>query len=199
MSKFSIFLEIFLEESGESISFITRSIEAELIEFYQGFFRNLLECCDPLVRCNSNILEVLQEYISNTSPDSLQIMMPQPYTSSYITPKVIRKYIHNSAIPYKEMYNLVEHHFSILRQISDTYQPSAAGLSRYLCSSENRTAFLHHKCLCLQRLLLQYSHCLKIHLQHFYDFMQSPEGTNLVYSKDDTLQLLAQHIAEMEV
>ena len=112
----------YLIQLSEDLSMAQIRDDTELIEFYQGFFRNLLECCDPLVRCNSNILEVLQEYISNTSPDSLQIMMPQPCTGRYITPEVIRKYMHNGSMPYKEMYNLVEHHFSVLQQINGTYQ-----------------------------------------------------------------------------
>lgn len=247
----------YLIQLSEDLSMAQIRDDTELIEFYQGFFRNLLECCDPLVRCNSNILEVLQEYISNTSPDSLQIMMPQPCTGRYITPEVIRKYMHNGPMPYKEMYNLVEHHFSVLQQISGTYQTvfTEKGLQdlittrtmmdlppqyvpplenqdirqmlRYLYDEIDRGSvqgmLVHPTSLQLPDYLSIYVHpktglhiyttnafvygayCCNIHIAEasicriFYGFMQSLAGSNLVYSKADTLQLLAQHIAEMEV
>ncbi len=96
--------------------------DKELIELYAKYFKKLLNYCDPLVKCSSNIIEVLGEYIENTAPDSLNIMMPQPCPGRYITPDVIRKYMNNDTMPYKEMFDLVEQHFSVLRQISGTYQ-----------------------------------------------------------------------------
>ena len=49
------------------------------------------------------------------------------------------------------------------------------------------------------------AYCCNIHIAEesicriFSDFMQSLAGSHLVYSKEETLELLAQHISEMEV
>lgn len=107
---------------SEDLSTAQISEDKELIDFYTKYFRNLLNYCDPLVKCSSNILEILGEHIENTQPDSLNVMMPQPCPGRYITPDVIQKYMNNDTMPYKEMFDLVEQHFSVLRQISGTYQ-----------------------------------------------------------------------------
>ena len=49
------------------------------------------------------------------------------------------------------------------------------------------------------------AYCCNIHIAEesicriFSDFMRSLAGSHLVYSKEETLELLAQHISEMEV
>ncbi len=247
----------YLIQMSEDLTMAQIRDDADLIDFYTGFFHNLLECCDPLVRCNANILEVLQEYISNTSPDSLQVLMPQPCPGRYITPAIIQKYMHNDTMPYREMFNLVEHHFSVLRQITGTYQTvfTEKGLQdlihsctmadlppqyvppldpqdirqmlRYLYDEIDKGSvqgiLVRPNSLQLPDYLAIYVHpktglhiystnafvygayCCNIHIAEesickiFCDFMQSLAGSSLVYSREDTLQILAQHIAEMEV
>lgn len=252
-----IITQHYLIQISEDLSIAQIRNDRELIEFYSGFFHNLLECCDPLVYCDSNILEVLQEYISNTSPDSLQVMMPQPCPGRYITPDVIRKYMHNDMMPYKEMFALVEHHFSVLRQITGTYQtvftekglldlihtcsmvdlppqyvpplepqdirqmlrylyeeidkgtvqgilvrPTSLQLPDYLSIYVHPKTGLH---IYTTNAFVYGAYCCNIHIAEesicriFSDFMRSLAGSHLVYSKEETLELLAQHISEMEV
>lgn len=252
-----IITQNYLIQLSEDLSMAQIREDKDLIDFYTGFFRSLLECCDSLVQCNTNILDVLQEYIRNTSPDSLQILMPQPCTGRYITPDVIRKYMQNGSMPYKEMFSLVEQHFSVLRQITGSYQtvfteqglqdlihtcsmadlppqyvppleaqdirqmlrylydeiakdtvkgmlvrPTSLNLPDYLAIYVHPKTGVH---IYTTNAFVYGAYCCNIHIAEesicriFYDFMQSLEGSNLVYSKEDTLQLLAQHIAEMEV
>ena len=247
----------YLIQLSEDLSLAQIRDDADLIDFYAGFFHKLIACCDPFVQCNANILEVLQEYISNTSPDALRVLMPQPCPGRYITSDIIRKYMHNDAIPYKEMFSLVEQHFSVLRKISNPYQtvftekglmnlistcsmadlppqyvppldpqdirqmlrylydeiakdtvqgilvrPTALQLPDYLTIYVHPKAGVH---LYTTNAFVYGAYCCNIHITEesicriFYDFMQSLAGSALVYSKEETLQLLAQHIAEMEI
>lgn len=112
----------YLIQISEDISTAQIHDDKELISFYNCFFKKLIDCCDLLVNCNANILETLQEYIANTSPDCMRVLMPQPCPGRYITTDVIRKYMNNLDMPYNEMFALVDKHFSVLRHITGTYQ-----------------------------------------------------------------------------
>lgn len=95
--------------------------DPELIIYYSNWFKTLIQNFDPLARCSSNIMEVLMEYIRGTSPDALQVIMSQPCPGRYITKNVIQKYLNSDDMPYDQMYQLVENHFSVLRQIEKNY------------------------------------------------------------------------------
>ena len=47
--------------------------------------------------------------------------MSQPCPGRYITKDVIQKYLNSDDMPYEQMYQLVENHFSVLRQIKKNY------------------------------------------------------------------------------
>ena len=111
----------YLIQISEDLSTARISDDCELIIYYRRFFRERLQNCDLLTQFSSNILEVLQEYINGTSPDTLQVFMSQPCPGRYITPALIRKYLHSDDMPYQSMYALVEQHFSVLRKISQNY------------------------------------------------------------------------------
>lgn len=93
----------------------------QLIFYYRNYFLSLLQSCELWVQCSSNILDVLQEYITGTGPDYLQILMSQPCPSRYITPDLIKKYMKTPDLPYDTMFQLVERHFSVLRDIQNNY------------------------------------------------------------------------------
>lgn len=95
--------------------------DRDLVAYYGGWFKTLIANFDPLIQCSANILEVLTEYIRGTAPDALQVIMSQPCPGRYFTPNVIRKYLNSGDMPYEEMFRLVEHHFSVLRQIKKNY------------------------------------------------------------------------------
>ena len=57
----------YLIQLSEDLSMAQIRDDTELIEFYQGFFRNLLECCDPLVRCNSNIFRLASRTFNSSA------------------------------------------------------------------------------------------------------------------------------------
>lgn len=93
----------------------------QLIHYYQQYFLTLLQRCELWIQCSSNILDVLQEYITGTGPDRLLILMTQPCPSRYITPDIIKKYMQTPNLPYDTMFHLVERHFSVLRNIQKNY------------------------------------------------------------------------------
>lgn len=89
----------------------------ELVTYFTGHFHNLLQSCDPLTQCDSDLISILHEHIDTTSPDELQILMSQPCPGRYITKDVISKYLKNQDIPYEPLYDLVAQHFSRLSHI----------------------------------------------------------------------------------
>ena len=93
----------------------------ELVEYFTSHFHNLLQCCDPLTRCDTDLISILNEYIDTTTPDELQILMAQPCPGRYITRDVIAKYLKSQTFPYEPLFDLVEQHFSRLRQIPKYY------------------------------------------------------------------------------
>ena len=95
--------------------------EDQLVLYYRNYFFSLIENCELWVQCSSNIMDVLQEYISGTGPDRLQILMSQPCFGKYITPEIIKKYMKAPNQPYDIMFHLVEKHFSVLRNIHKNY------------------------------------------------------------------------------
>ena len=95
--------------------------KTELVEYFTSHFHNLLQCCDPLTRCDTDLVSILHKYIDTTSPDELQILMAQPCPGRYITQDVIAKYLKNQNFPYEPLFDLVEQHFSRLRQIPKYY------------------------------------------------------------------------------
>ena len=95
--------------------------EDQLVLYYRNYFFSLIENCELWVQCSSNIMDVLQEYISGTDPDRLQILMSQPCFGKYITPEIIKKYMKAPNQPYNTMFRLVEKHFSVLRNIHQNY------------------------------------------------------------------------------
>ncbi|MEI3240455.1 MAG: hypothetical protein V8S32_10750 [Lachnospiraceae bacterium] len=226
----------------------------ELIACYRTFFEKLLANCEPLVQCTTDILEVLQQYITNTSPDSLQVMMSQPCPGRYITPEVISKYMINADQPYQEMYALVDRHFSVLRRITKNYctiftekglrdlainrsmddlppqyvpplepadirrmlqalhdeiehgtiqglivRPMNLQLPDYLSLYADSKSGIH---IYTTNRFLFGAYCCNIHIYEeslcrvFLDFIQSLPGSPMVYSKEETLHLLEQYIAE---
>ena len=79
-------------------------------------------------------MDVLQEYLTGTSPDRLQILMAHPCPGRYITPGLIKKYMKAPNLPYDTMFHLVEKHFSVLRNIQKNYVTifSEKGLSAFI-------------------------------------------------------------------
>ncbi len=226
----------------------------ELITCYRTFFEKLLTNCEPLVQCTTDILEVLQQYITNTSPDSLQVIMSQPCPGRYITPEVISKYMNNVDQPYQEMYALVDRRFSTLRQITKNYctifsekglrdlainrsmddlppqyvpalepadmrrmlqalhdeiehgtiqglivRPMNLQLPDYLSLYADSKYGIH---IYTTNRFLFGAYCCNIHIHEeslcraLLDFIQSLPGNPMVYSKEETLHLLEQYIAE---
>ncbi len=247
----------YLVQLSEDLAMAHISENIEFINYYSESFGKLLEYCAPLTQCSSNIIEVLQEYISGTAPDSLNVMMTQPCPGRYITPEVIRKYMNNGTVPYKEMFNLVEQHFSVLRQIKGNYETvfTQKGLKDFIdtCTMadlppqyvpplekkdiKQMLMYLYKEIemgtvkgiivkpsalqlpdcisICVSQNGLHIyttnefiygAYCCNIHITEkslcniFSDFMKpkSLEDNNLVYSKEDTLNILKQHISEMD-
>lgn len=79
-----------LLQISEDLSTARISDNTELISYYRNFFQTKLQNCDLLIQCSSNIMEVLQEYIAGTSPDTMQVFMSQPCPGRYITPAIIK-------------------------------------------------------------------------------------------------------------
>nr|WP_295308506.1 hypothetical protein [uncultured Blautia sp.] len=92
-----------------------------LVFYYRNYFLSLVQNCELWVQCSSNIMDVLQEYLTGTSPDRLQILMAHPCPGRYITPELIKKYMKAPNLPYDTMFHLVEKHFSVLRNIQKNY------------------------------------------------------------------------------
>lgn len=111
----------YLLQFSEDLSCAQLQGMPELIEHYNNYYQRLIQCCDPLTQCNTSILDILQEYITTTAPDEIQVMMAQPCTARYYTPEIIHKYMRSSNVPYQDMLALVERHFSVLRQNSMRY------------------------------------------------------------------------------
>lgn len=228
----------------------------ELVNCYSVFFQNLLLSCEPLTQCSSDIMGVLHEYITSTSPDTLQVMMTQPCPGRYITKDVILKYLKSDDMPYEQMFSLVEHHFSVLGNISKNYvtiftekglmdlmktrvladlppqyvppldaadirqmmrmlhdeidrgtiqglivRPGTLQLPDYLAIYVNPKTGLH---IYTTNAFVFGAYCCNIHITEesicrlFQDFVQSLPGSPMVYSKEDTLHLIEQHISEMD-
>lgn len=224
----------------------------ELVGFYDRFFKNIVQNCDLLVQCSSNILEVLQEYITNTDPDIFQIMMAQPCPGRYITRQVIEKYLYSGAMPYDQMLELVDRHFSVLRQIQKNYltvftekglqnlldtcvlqdlppqytppmekadilqmlsalyeeiekesisgfitRPEKLQFPDYLAFHINPTTGVH---IYTTNAFVFGAYCCNIHIAEksiceiFLDFLQSLPESAMVYSREETLQLLDKYL-----
>ena len=103
----------YLLQFSEDLSCALLQGMPELIEHYNNYYQRLIQCCDPLTQCNTSILDILQEYITTTAPDEIQVMMAQPCTARYYTPEIIQKYMRSSNVPYQDMFALVERHFSV--------------------------------------------------------------------------------------
>ena len=95
--------------------------DPEIVAFFGSHFTGLLQYCEPLTKCSTSILDVLQQYIANASPDALRVMMPQPCPGRYITQDVITKYLNSDDIPYQQMFDLVDRRFSSLRRIDENF------------------------------------------------------------------------------
>lgn len=111
----------FLLQLSADLSTAQLRQEPELVSYFHDFFNSLLSNCQLLTQCNSNILNVLQEYISNTVSDSLKTMIFQPCLGRYYTQDIIHKYLKSNDIPYTQMFHLVDQHFSVLRNITKDY------------------------------------------------------------------------------
>lgn len=226
-----------------------------LVEYFTEHFHNLLECCDPLTQCDTDLVSVLHEYIDSTSPNELQILMAQPCPGRYITKDIIAKYLKHQDLPYEAVFHLVEQHFSrlrqipkyctifsekgltdllenriledlppeyvppleqtdiigMLRQLQDDIRtgrltglitrPMQLQLPDYLAIYVNPTTGLH---IYPTNAFLFGAYCCNIHITEktlcniFYDFVQSLPGSPMVYSTDHCLQLLEQHINDLE-
>ena len=105
-----------------------------LVFYYRNYFLSLVQNCELWVQCSSNIMDVLQEYLTGTSPDRLQILMAHPCPGRYITLGLIKKYMKAPNLPYDTMFHLVERHFSVLRNIQKNYVTifSEKGLSTFI-------------------------------------------------------------------
>lgn len=112
--------EFLIEIAGDLTVAQVRS-DPELTAYYQNWFKMQLPNFDLLTQCSSDIMEVLKEYISGTSPESLQVIMEQPCPGRYITKEMIGRYLRNGEQPYEAMFQLVENHFSVLRKIQKGY------------------------------------------------------------------------------
>lgn len=139
--------------------------------------------------------------------------MNQPCTGRYITPEIIQKYLNSDDMPYPAMYSLVEQHFSVLRQmllslhedISDgnisgfivrpTYLQLPDYLSLYVAPAE-----LH---IYTTNAFVFGAYCCNIHIQEpslcriFTEFIRTLPGSHLVYSQEETMNLLEQYIAQL--
>ncbi len=120
MSYYIITPDYLIQFSGD-LSTAQIQNKTELVEYFTGHFHNLLQCCDLLTRCDTDLVSILHEYIDTTSPDELQILMTQPCPGRYITQDVIAKYLKSQDFPYEPLFHLVDQHFSSLRQIPKYY------------------------------------------------------------------------------
>lgn len=111
----------YLIQFDEYLSVAQIQQNRELVEYFRNSFLNLLQHCEPLTHCSTNIMEVLQEYIHHSSPDSLQVLMSQPCPGRYITREIIAKYLRSNDMPYQQMFELVDHRFAMLRQVEKHY------------------------------------------------------------------------------
>ena len=238
---------------AEDLSAAQVLTDEDLISFYRNYYRGLLESCEPLAHCNADIMDTLLEYDRGTPWDTLHVMMSQPCTGRYINPELIQKYMVSGPFPYKEMFLLVEQHFSRLGKISGDYQIvfTEEGL-RELCKTRVMEDLppeyalpldaedLQHMLSCLYReitdgsvkgMLLRSSklrlpdymvfyvhpqtglriyttnafvygaYCCNIHITEesicrcFCDFMEHLDKSGLIYSKEETLQILADQMA----
>lgn len=241
---------------AEDLSAAQVLTDGDLISFYRNYYRGLLESCEPLVHCNANIMETLLEYDRDTSWDALHVMMSQPCIGRYITPEHIQKYMVCGAFSYKEMFLLVEQHFSRLTKISGDYQVvfTEEGLGE-LCNTramedlppeyalpleaENlqqmlsclyqeiadgsvKGMLLRSGRLRLPDYIVFYIHpqtglriyttnafvygayCCTIQITEesicrcFCDFMKHLDKSDLIYSKEETLQILAGQMAKLK-
>ena len=261
------FMELWLNENHFSVSELlylhrvstlspnpARRNLKKLGSYYRNFFQTKLQNCDLLIQCSSNIMEVLQEYIAGTSPDTMQVFMSQPCPGRYITPAIIKKYLNSNDMPYHPMYELVEQHFSVLRQDQITYLTvfTEKGLSdlTQTCVLQDmppqyvppldpddirqmlKTLYKEISDETISGLILRPTHlqlpdyltiyvtstgihiyttnafvfgayCCNIHIQEhslckiFSEFIKNLPGSPLVYTKEETLNLLKQYIALM--
>ena len=243
-----------LLQISEDLSTARISDNTELISYYRNFFQTKLQNCDLLIQCSSNIMEVLQEYIDGTSPDALQVFMSQPCPGRYITPEIIQKYLNSDDMPYHPMYDLVEKHFSVLRQDQITYltvftekglsdltqthvlqdmppqyvpplepddiRQMLTALYKEISDGTISGLILRPTHLQLPDYLTLYvtsaglhiyttnafvfgAYCCNIHIQEpslcriFTEFIKNLPGSPLVYTKEETLNLLKQYIAQL--
>ncbi|MCD7866496.1 MAG: hypothetical protein LUG54_10945 [Clostridiales bacterium] len=108
---------------------------SKLITYFDNYIQYLLEQCDPLANCSSDIMEILNRYILETDPESLLFMTSQPCLGRYFTASVISKYMRPvERIPYQAMFDAVEKRYSSLGKIQKRYYTifSEKGLQHFI-------------------------------------------------------------------
>ena len=180
--------------------------------------------------------------------------MSQPCPGRYITPEIIQKYLNSDDMPYHPMYDLVEKHFSVLRQDQITYltvftekglsdltqthvlqdmppqyvpplepddiRQMLTALYKEISDGTISGLILRPTHLQLPDYLTLYvtsaglhiyttnafvfgAYCCNIHIQEpslcriFTEFIKNLPGSPLVYTKEETLNLLKQYIAQL--
>lgn len=242
----------YLIQMSKNLTVAKVSTHMDTVNYYHNWFNALIQNFEPLTQYSSNILEVLQEYIKGTSSDSLQIIMSQPCVGRYITKDIIKKYLVNDDMPYEDMYQLVENHFSVLRNIENHYvtifdekgleditknyilqdlppqyvppleksdikvmlqslyseiekgnvsgiiaRPTHLRIPHYLSLYVNSQTGLH---IYTTNAFVFGAYCCDIHIKEpsicsiFDDFVQCLPGSPMVYSKEETLNLIKQSI-----
>lgn len=106
---------------AEDLSTAQIQAESDLVEYFRNHFLSLLLRCEQLTRCSSDIRDTLEDFIAATSPDSMLTLMAQPCPGRYFTKDFIAKYMNSGAVPYEQLFVLVEERFSVLRNIRKNY------------------------------------------------------------------------------
>ncbi len=112
----------FLVQLSQDFSTALIQTSKKLITYFTNRIQYLLEQCDLLTHCSSDILEILKLYNSNNDPEKLLFITSEPCLGRYFTAPMISKYMRpDPAIPYQIMFEAVENRYSSLGKIDKNY------------------------------------------------------------------------------
>ncbi len=112
----------YLIQMSQDLSTALIQTSHKLIGYFSNRFQSLLEQCDLLTLCSSDVTEILHRYNSDTSHDSILSISSQPCLGRYFTSSVIQKYLRPiEDVPYQAVFEAAEERYARLGEIEKDY------------------------------------------------------------------------------